>query len=60
VLYGDRLNFWTPNGEKEARESVAWLEQQKLGPISISSIPPSLEDVFVALLGSGQPEGDKS
>ena len=60
VLYGDRLNFWTPNGEKEARESVAWLEQQKLGPISISAIPPSLEDVFVALLGSGQPEGDKS
>jgi ABC-2 type transport system ATP-binding protein len=60
VLYGDRLNFRTPNGEKEAREAVAWLERQKLGPISISTIPPSLEDVFVALLGSGQPEGDKS
>jgi ABC-2 type transport system ATP-binding protein len=60
VLYGDRLNFWTPHGEKEARAAAAWLEQLKLGPISISSIPPSLEDVFVALLGSRQPEGDKS
>lgn len=60
VLYGDRLNFWTPHGEKEGQEAAAWLEQKKLGPVSICAIPPSLEDVFVALLGSGQTEGDQS
>lgn len=60
VLYGDRLNFWTPNGEPDARESVAWLDQQGLGPITISEIPPSLEDVFIALMGSDSTQGGKS
>lgn len=60
VLYSDRLNFWTPHGEPDARESAAWLEQQGLGPIRIFEIPPSLEDVFVALMGSDAPHGGQS
>ena len=60
VLYGDRLNFWTLKGEQDARESVAWLDQEGLGPIRISEIPPSLEDVFVALMSSESPQGGKS
>ncbi len=60
VLYGDRLNLWTPRGDADAKASVAWLEQQKLGPVALSPISPSLEDVFVALLGSKQAPGGES
>lgn len=60
VLYSDRLNFWTPHGESEARESAAWLDQQGLGPIRFFEISPSLEDVFVALMGSDSPHGGQS
>lgn len=57
VLYGDRLNLWTPRGDAEAKASAAWLDQQNLGPVSMSPIPPSLEDVFVALLGTRTSSG---
>jgi ABC-2 type transport system ATP-binding protein len=60
VLYGDRLNLWAPGGEDESRKTVAWLEKERLGPVTISAIPPSLEDVFVALLGSETPSGGES
>ena len=60
VLYGDRLNLWTPRGDAEAKASADWLDQQNLGPVSMSQIPPSLEDVFVALLGSKQSPGGES
>jgi ABC-2 type transport system ATP-binding protein len=57
VLYGDRLNFWTLNGEEDVREAREELNKLKLGPVTVSEIPPSLEDVFVAMLGSESPSG---
>lgn len=54
VLYGDRLHFWTPRGEEEARETAAWIDQHGLGPATFRAVEPSLEDVFVALLGQGE------
>lgn len=53
VLYGDRLHFWTPRGDDDARESAAWIDQNGFGPASYRKVEPSLEDVFVALLGEG-------
>ncbi len=54
VLYGDRLHFWTPRGEADARESAAWLDQRGFGPARFREVAPSLEDAFVALLGQGE------
>jgi ABC-2 type transport system ATP-binding protein len=54
VLYGDRLRLWTPNGEADARESAAWLNQRGFGPAPYLEVAPSLEDAFVALLGQGE------
>ncbi len=58
VLYGDRLNFWTRQGESEAREAVEWLNGNGLGPATFAAIEPSLEDVFVGLLGSELSKGE--
>ena len=53
VLYGDRLHLWSPSGaEAEARQAVAELETKGLGPARFQEIEPSLDDVFVGLLGS--------
>jgi ABC-2 type transport system ATP-binding protein len=57
VLYGDRLTFWTLTGERDAREAKEELKRLDLGPVTLSEIPPSLEDVFVAMLGSESPSG---
>ncbi|MFH0953077.1 MAG: ABC transporter ATP-binding protein [Verrucomicrobiota bacterium] len=53
VLYGDRVHYWTREGEQDARASERWLGEQGLGPATFREVPPSLEDVFVALLGQG-------
>ncbi|MCX6997638.1 MAG: ABC transporter ATP-binding protein [Kiritimatiellaeota bacterium] len=55
VLYGDRLHFWTQAGADGARAAAAELEQGGLGPVAWREIAPSLEDVFIGLLGA---EGD--
>jgi len=56
VLYGDRLHFWTPAGERDAQAAVDWLNQQSLGPAHFRQVSPTLEDVFVARLGGGGEE----
>jgi ABC-2 type transport system ATP-binding protein len=58
VLYGDRLHLWTRDGEPDARATVESLRRQGLGPASFESISPSLEDVFVALLGSEESKAE--
>jgi ABC-2 type transport system ATP-binding protein len=53
VLYGDRLHLWSPSGaEAEARAAVAELDAAGLGPAHFQEITPTLEDVFVGLLGA--------
>lgn len=53
VLYGDRLHLWSPAGaEHEARAAVAQLDAAGLGPAHLQEITPTLEDVFVGLLGT--------
>lgn len=60
VLYGDRLNFWTPRGEPVAKDVVAWLESHGYGHVRCEGIAPSLEDVFIAMLGSDVRPGGAS
>ena len=57
VLFGDRLNFWTMKGEKDARDAAEELSNMNLSPVTVSEISPSLEDVFVALLSSEATSG---
>jgi ABC-2 type transport system ATP-binding protein len=52
VLYGDRLNVYIPGESADASALRAPLEAAGIEPESIEVIPPSLEDVFVARLGS--------
>lgn len=60
VLYGDRLNFWTPEGEPAAKEVVAWLGSHGFPAVHCEPIEPSLEDVFVAMLGPESRPGGES
>ncbi len=56
VLYGDRLHFWSPTGaEQDVRAATQQLDAAGLGPARFQEITPSLEDVFIGLLGA---EGD--
>jgi ABC-2 type transport system ATP-binding protein len=52
VVFGDRVHFWSPQGEPEARACVEGLDRASLGPASFAEIEPSLEDAFVALLAT--------
>jgi len=54
VLYGDRLHLWDRQGETAARAAAAWLDRNGLGPATLEPVAPSLEDVFVARLGTGE------
>ena len=60
VLYGDHIHFWTLRGDEDARAVSGALEKEGLGPVHIEKSQPSLEDVFVALLGSSQAPGGGS
>ena len=60
VLYGDHIHFWTLRGDEDARAVSGSLEKEGLGPVHIEKSQPSLEDVFVALLGSSQAPGGGS
>jgi len=50
VLYGDRLHFWSRQGEQEVPRLIATLAQQGLGPAKWLPVEPSLEDAFIAML----------
>ena len=50
LLLGDRVRFWTAQGEEEGQASVAWLEAQGLGPVQWKPAHPTLEDAFIGLL----------
>jgi ABC-2 type transport system ATP-binding protein len=50
VLFGDRIHFWTCQGEPEAVRAEQWLHQNQLGPVQRTPIAPSLEDAFVGLM----------
>ena len=52
ILLGDRLHFWTPEGDAGAARGIEWLEQSGLGPARAVPVAPSLEDAFVALVAS--------
>lgn len=49
-VYGDHLNFWTPQPDTEVPRLLAAIEQNGLGPARAEAIEPSLEDAFIALL----------
>jgi ABC-2 type transport system ATP-binding protein len=52
VRYGDRLHIHVPGGDAEGVTVVAWMEAHGLGPVTLRPAATSLDDVFVALLGS--------
>ncbi len=58
VLYGDRLHFWTEQGMTDARRAQEWLAGRGLGKAAFAPVEPSLEDLFVALLGEGVSQGE--
>jgi ABC-2 type transport system ATP-binding protein len=53
VLYGDRLHFWTAKGEEDIRAAAESLTRGGLAAATFREVPPSLEDVFIGLLGTG-------
>ena len=53
VLYGDHLRLWSDN-EQNARQIAAGLIREHIEKVALTRIDPSLEDAFVALLGTGQ------
>jgi len=55
VLYGDHVRLWS-DGEQSAREIAAWLGKD-IKDVTLTKTDPSLEDAFVALLGTGQLKG---
>jgi hypothetical protein len=56
VLYGDHLRLWSASAQS-ARETAAWLGGKQIGDIVLAEAEPSLEDAFVALLGTKPPAG---
>lgn len=57
VLFGERVHFWTPNGEADARACADWLNAARLGPAAWQASEPSLEDAFVALVSQTAGKG---
>lgn len=57
-LFGDRLHVTTDEPERLAETLRAELENAGLGPVRARTVPPSLEDVFVSVLGQESEDGD--
>ncbi|MEN6493225.1 MAG: ABC transporter ATP-binding protein [Thermoguttaceae bacterium] len=57
-MFGDRVHVVSRDPERAAQEVQAILAQAGLTPQSIRPIEPSLEDVFVAVLGEEGGAGD--
>ena len=53
LLMGDRVNVRVDDADRRSREVHARLAAQGIGDAEITRIEPGIEDVFVALLGSG-------
>jgi ABC-2 type transport system ATP-binding protein len=60
VLFCDRVHFWSCEAEKELQIALAWLDTKGMGPVTFSETAPSLEDVFVAMLGEGAQHTEKA
>jgi len=54
-LFGDRVHLVTETPEQAARDVRAWLAEAGIEAGEVLPVPPSLEDVFVSVLGR-QPE----
>jgi ABC-2 type transport system ATP-binding protein len=54
-LFGDRVHLVTETPERTARDVRAWLAEAGIETGEVLPVPPSLEDVFVSVLGR-QPE----
>lgn len=52
VRYPDRLHFWTGKGQADVVAASELLKTNGLGSVAFKEIDPSLEDVFVALMGN--------
>ena len=55
VLLGDRVHFWTPDGDRDVSACADLLNRRGLGPVTWSAVAPSLEDAFVGLLSTAGP-----
>lgn len=53
LLMGDRVNVRVDDADRRLREVHARLAEQGIGDAEITPIEPGIEDVFVALFGSG-------
>jgi len=56
-LFGDKVHILTSRGEETAKEADEALRAAGLESSSIRSIEPTLEDVFVSVLGNNQGDG---
>lgn len=55
LLMGDRVNVRVDDPERRSPELLARLIERGVVPSEIARIEPAIEDVFVALLGTGRP-----
>jgi ABC-2 type transport system ATP-binding protein len=53
LLMGDRVNVRVDDAERRLPELRAWLAARGFAEAEIAQIEPGIEDVFVALVGSG-------
>ena len=54
LLMGDRVNVRVDDADRRLPELRAMLVAQGIADADITQIEPGIEDVFVALLGSGE------
>ncbi len=59
ALLGDRVRFWTTDGDRDAAACVDRLNGRGLGPVTWSAVAPSLEDAFVGLLSAAGNGGEE-
>ena len=52
-LFGDRVHFVHPGGNGDTEKVGRTLYDAGLPPPAVRTIPPTLEDVFVSVIGSG-------
>jgi ABC-2 type transport system ATP-binding protein len=57
TLFGDRVHLATAEPDRDSRSIATVLETQGLALVGIRQVEPSMEDVFVALLGDGEGTG---
>jgi ABC-2 type transport system ATP-binding protein len=57
LLLGDRIRFWTPDGDRDAAACVDCLDRHSLGPARARPVEPTLEDAFIGLLTAAERKG---